>query len=78
MSKLRDEKWHDLPRQSRLARLMYPQLMEPQFRGEVAAMSKSEGKRLPVEPQPTSQTSRSSGRVYVLPPGFHRANDRRR
>jgi hypothetical protein len=73
MTRMRDERWHDLPRQSRLARLMFPSLMEKQFQGEVAAMARNEGKRAPVEPEPTNRERTSaSGRVWVLPPGFRR------
>jgi hypothetical protein len=71
-TKMREERWHDLPRQSRLARLMYPQLMEKQYQGEVAAMSRNEGKRPPVEPEPTNRRTSGRGPVWVLPPGFHR------
>ena len=76
-TKMREERWHDLPRSSRIARLMYPQLMEKQFHGEVAAMSRKEGKTPPVEPEPTNRNRTSrQGPVYVLPPGFHRTNRR--
>ena len=77
MTKLREQKWHDLPRQSRLARLMYPSLMEKRFHGEVAAMSRAEGKKSPVEPTAGSSASGGSRRIWVLP-GFHRTQDRRR
>ena len=77
MTKLREQKWHDLPRQSRLARLMYPQLMETQFHGEVAAMSRTEGKRSPVEPQGQAPVRSPVRTVHVIP-GFHRETDRRR
>jgi hypothetical protein len=72
MSKLREQRWHDLPRQSRLARLMWPQLIENELRGEVAAMSRNEGKRSPVEPEPVTRNLSAPKRVYVLPPGFRR------
>jgi hypothetical protein len=72
MTKMREERWHDLPRQSRLARIMWPQLMEKQFHGEVAAMARNEGKTPPVEPQATNRSGGYQGQIHVLPPGFHR------
>jgi hypothetical protein len=70
VTKMREEKWHDLPRQSRLARLMWPSLMEKQFHGEVAAMSRNEGKTPPVEPEPVTR-NREGKPIYNIP-GFHR------
>jgi hypothetical protein len=45
---LKKQNWHDLPRQSRLARVLWPQLMEKQYQDELATMSRREGKTDPL------------------------------
>jgi hypothetical protein len=47
-TKMRDQSWHDLPRQSRLARVLWPQLMEKQYHAELKEMGRREGKTDPL------------------------------
>ena len=50
MSKIKDQTWFQLPRQSRLAACMWPDLMPPSLQAETARISHStEGKKSPME-----------------------------
>jgi hypothetical protein len=58
-TKMKSQRWHDLPRQGRLARVLWPQLMEKQFQDEVAAMSRNEGKTGPLAARGKEQRHQS-------------------
>lgn len=46
-SKLKRDKWHDRPRSSRLANVMFPHLADKETRAEMEGFARNEGKRLP-------------------------------
>jgi len=58
MPNMKQQRWHDLPRQSRLARVLWPQLCEKHLQEEVAAMSRNERKRSPIDARPKDGTPR--------------------
>jgi hypothetical protein len=58
-TKMRNQSWHDLPRQSRLARVLWPQLAEKQYQDEMQVMSKQEGKTSPLAAKGTEPSHRS-------------------
>ena len=41
--------WHDLSRHSRLARVMYPHLTDPESQRDMAQLSRNEGKKSPLQ-----------------------------
>jgi hypothetical protein len=41
--------WHELPRSSRLARVLYPHLTDAETQREVAALARNEGKKSPLQ-----------------------------
>jgi hypothetical protein len=60
MSKMKDQRWSELPRQAKLARLAWPSLMEPEYRDDVTAVFRNQGKQappMPSKPVPTAVTS---------------------
>jgi hypothetical protein len=41
--------WHELPRTSRLANVMYPHLSHPETQRDIAALARGEGKKSPLQ-----------------------------
>ena len=54
MTKLRDQSWHQRPRMSRLANILYPAHAGEDTRQEMERLAANEGKRAP---QPTNLLS---------------------
>jgi hypothetical protein len=52
--------WHDLPREGRLARCMYPNLAEPQFQREMDELARAEGKRSPLQGRIDAERARKA------------------
>jgi len=49
MTKLKQQTWASLPRQSKLAAVLYPKLTPPEIQREMQAISRAEGKRSPLD-----------------------------
>jgi hypothetical protein len=49
MTKLKNVSWATLPRQSKLAAVLYPQLVPPEIQREMVEISRAEGKRSPLD-----------------------------
>jgi hypothetical protein len=64
MTKL-TKQWSDLPRFSKLASVMYPNLADPETRSEMDQISKAEGKRSPTQQAPLL-SDRDRGAVSPL------------
>jgi len=50
--------WHTLPRMGRLARVMYPNLAEPQHQREMAQLAANEFKKSPMQGRIDAQKAR--------------------
>ena len=48
MTKIKDQSWFELPRQSRLAACLWPQLMPKSLQDETARITRAEGKKSPM------------------------------
>jgi hypothetical protein len=67
MAKLRDLSWPELPRQSRLARVMYGNLAEPEYHEPLRRMAAAEGKKPPVGVPDAPAPTRNSKIVWAAP-----------
>jgi hypothetical protein len=63
MSKLRPETWSELPRSSKLAACLWPQLVPENIRGEMQAISRGEGRVSPLDAKVRADNARSGVRV---------------
>jgi hypothetical protein len=45
----KEEQWHDIPREGRLARVMYPNLAEPSMQRQMAQLAANEQKKSPMQ-----------------------------
>jgi hypothetical protein len=74
-TKMKPMGWHDLPRQSRIAQVMYG--VDPEFQAEVNRMAAAEGKQPPKSaPGPTAKPTERAG--SRLPPDYSKVPGLRR
>jgi hypothetical protein len=50
--------WHSLPRQSRLAAVLYPHLTDAETQRDMAAIARGEGKKSPMQGQADAERAR--------------------
>jgi len=68
MTKLKSQSWRDLPRQSKLAAVMWPDLVPKDVQDQMRALSANERKLSPLEAKvKMDQALRAAGQVTGTP-----------
>jgi hypothetical protein len=57
--------WHSLPRQSRLARVMYPHLADAESQRDMAYWARNEGKKSPMQARKEQEQPKQRSKWYA-------------